>query len=403
MITSCGTWHAPLLRAVLALVLGSLCLQAQPTLQSLWAKHDRFVLEGNPKATQVDPSCSINFEGSHGQAVRGWDVGPSSAPVFLWWAGGPGEQASPQYNSFRFPHTMAIRHISIDPPGTGESAWVPNWKPEDTVDDAVAFLKLRGVTGPVFVGGWSWGSTMSLLFAQRHPEWVRGVVIGGVWTNTPEEVGRYLDSDGMRAMVPGLSASFKAFTTGRGTACDLHEAIHQGLGGKLLPQAYDRAESLMAGFGPDPRAPLPAPVKKSSPDPVDIASEPNEIIRFAYIESEMMCRGQKGSWKLDRRFPATLAGVPMVVIQGRYDQVCDPEVAQAVYRLWPSKRKLYAPYNGGHTFFRGVTKDFLERAGVALTADQRTKLDIANRLHFGSYFLVGAAIDCLIHGDAEVN
>jgi hypothetical protein len=132
-----------------------------------------------------------------------------------------------------------------------------------------------------------------------------------------------------------------------------------------------------------------------------MGTEPDETIRFAYIESEMMCRGQKGTWKLDRRFPSNLTDVPLVVIQGRYDQVCDPDVALEIYRAWPSKRKLYAPFNGGHFFFRGPGSDDLDRAGLKLTKDQKAQLERANRLHFGSSYLVGAAIDCLIHGDEE--
>ncbi len=393
--------HALFLRPLLALLLGSLCLHAQPTLQKLWTKHDQFVMEGDPKATKVDPSCSYSFKGKQGQAVRGWDVGLSSAPVVLWWPGGPGSKASPEFISFFFSNPEAIRQISIDPPGTGESAWVPDWKPEDTVDDALTFLKLRGITGPVIVVGGSWGSTMSLLFAQRHPEWVRGAVVAGLWTNTPEEVRRYLDADGTRSGIPGLSYSFKAFTTGRGTACDLHEAIRQGSGGKQLPPAYMRAESLQAGLGPNPRTNLIDTVPKGSTTPVDMTAEPNATIRFAYIESEMMCRGQKGTWKLDRSFPITLGDVPLVVIQGRYDQVCDPEVAREIYRAWPSKRKLYVPFNGGHSFFRGPGKDSMDRAGLVLTIDQKAQLERANRLHFGSSYLYGAAVDCLIHGDEE--
>ena len=100
-----------------------------------------------------------------------------------------------------FSSPNAYRHIVLDQPGTGGSDWVPGWKPEDCVDDAVTFLRQRNIRGPILVSGWSWGSTMALLFAQRHPQWVRGLVIGGVWTNTPEEVAYYLDAQGPRSWI----------------------------------------------------------------------------------------------------------------------------------------------------------------------------------------------------------
>jgi len=54
------------------------------------------------------------------------------------------------------------RHLEIDSPGTGMSSWVPGWKPEDTVNDAATFLRLRGITTPILVVGYSWGSTMKV-------------------------------------------------------------------------------------------------------------------------------------------------------------------------------------------------------------------------------------------------
>lgn len=333
-------------------------LLAQPTLQQVWARHDQFVMAGNStKPHPVESSCSSTFKGRKGQTVRGWDVGNPKATPILWWAGGPGELATPERNVGLFPDPAKYRHLEIDQPGTGKSDWVPRWRPEDTVEDAVTFLRLRGVQGPVMVAGWSWGSTMALLFAQRHPELVRGVVIGGVWANTPAEVRRYLDVDGTRSWMPGLSEAFKAFTNGHGSACDLHEAIRQGHGGEALALAYGEAESLQAYEGENPRVDAGKLVPNPSNKQVDLATEASEDIRFAYIESEMMCRGQRGEWSLRLSFSNQLSKVPLVVIQGRYDQVCDPEIARRVFQAWPGTQKLLVPFNGGHATFQGPNKD----------------------------------------------
>ncbi|NWJ40819.1 MAG: alpha/beta hydrolase [Geothrix sp.] len=292
---------------------------------------------------------------------------------------------------------VALRHVSVDQPGTGGSAWIPGWKPEDTVDDAAEFLRLRGITEPVLLEGWSWGSTMALLFAQRHPRLVRGIVIGGMWTNTRKEVRAYLDADGARAWMPGWTEQFSVFTNGHGSACDLHRAIREGAGGGTLAEAYDAAESEQAGSGQIPRQPLPGPIPRvSSPTPVDMETESDETIRFAYIESEMMCRGQRGIWRLRLQFPRRLASVPLVVIQGRYDQVCLPETAQRVVRAWPGSRKLLVPMNGGHGSFRSPRREDLERAGVSLPAEQQWALEKAAMLSYGNGGLLKrAALECL--------
>lgn len=376
-----------------------LTVQAQTTLQNLWARHDAHVMSGNPKSVPVDPARSFTFKGRHGQTVRGWDVGESSAPIVLWWQGGPGLPADPENDSFNLADPKAYRHLEIDQPGTGQSEWVPGWKPEDTIEDAISFLRLRGVTSPVLVCGWSWGSTMALLFAQRHPEWVRGVVVGGVWGNSPAEVRYYLDAKGPRSWVPGLTDAFTAFSTGVGAACDLHQAIREGIGGVALAQAYVAAESIQCRQGLIPRKTLIEPVLRMPPKPVDLATERDDMVRFAYIESEMMCRGQRGEWRLKIRFPKALATVPLIVIQGRYDQVCDPEIARRVYRAWPAANKRFVPMNGGHVAFSGPSKDDCLKAGLNLTPDQETQLAKASRLHFGSPYIVGAAIDSLAHPD----
>lgn len=372
-------------------------LSAQPALQKLWSRHDELALKSDPKPLTIDPSCSFTFEGKHGQVVRGWDVGDSKNPVVLWWQGGPGDAAAPEYDSDTFGDPKAYRHIEIDQPGTGKSAWIEGWKPEDTIEDAVTFLRKREVKGPVLVYGWSWGSTMALLFAQRHPELVRGVVVGGVWANSPAEVSYYLDAAGRRSWAPGLSEAFAAFSTGKGTACDLHSAIREGRGGLALAKAYAKAESLQCTQGLIPRKALVDPVPISPGKPVEMEHESDDTVRFAYIESEMMCRGQRGEWRLNLRFPMELIPVPLIVIQGRYDQVCDPEVARQVYWAWPGKQKLFVPFNGGHTMFSGPGRNDCSRAGLNLSPEQETQLQRANWLCFGSHYLVGAAIESLVH------
>ncbi len=283
-------------RELFLLAVGCFPLRAQPALRELWARHDQFVLAGPQRNLSLDRAkVAFSFKGGQGQAVQGWDVGPKDTPVILFFAGGPGGTTRPERLGAGFPVTGAYRHLAIDVPGAGGSQWVPDWKPEDTIEDAETFLKRQGVQGRVYVAGWSWGSTMALLFAQRHPERVRGVVVGGVWTNSPEEVHSYLDADGQRAWMPALAKVFQTFAPGRGTACDLYEAIRSGRGGLALVKAYAEAESDQAGVGSIPRGDLPGPLSVvENPKPVDLKTEQSPLVRFAFIESENDVPGAAG-------------------------------------------------------------------------------------------------------------
>ena len=161
-------------------------------------------------------------------------------------------------------------------------------------------------------------------------------------------------------------------------------------------QAYSKAESFQGGVGRIPRKPLIEVIPPAQSKAVDLATETDDSVRFAYIESEMMCRGQRGQWSLHLRFPKCLAQVPLIVIQGRYDQICTPEVARRVHRAWPGTQKLLVPFNGGHWSFKGPNKETRAQVGLSLSNTDEEKLSRATALHFGnSRLLNGAAIDCL--------
>ena len=369
-----------------------------PTLQDVWARHDQIVMKGPGHAINLDPTQAHTFKGKKGRTVRGWDVGRADLPAVLWWNGGPGDPANPAGDVNCLEEASAYRHLELDSPGTGMSSWVPGWKPEDTVDDAAAFLRLRGITAPVLVTGYSWGATMALLFAQRHPDLVRGVVIGGVWANTRQEVAAYLGENGNRRWMPGLSDVFRKVVRGRLSASSLHRAIRDGRGGKPLVQAYGDAETFQASEGRIPRKPLISELQLVNSKPVDMFTEKDEDVRCAFIESEMMSRGESGEWDLKIRFDKRLSGVPIIVLQGRYDQVCSRDIAMRVFNAWPCKSKLMVPMNGGHWGYGGPDKQTFAAAGLVLTEAQQASARKAMALHFGNHrVLLGASIDCLMN------
>lgn len=385
-------------RRLVPILLACCPLAAQMSREAIWAGHDRLVLAPEGPALKQDPSWAHTFTGSRGQRVQGYDFGPADAPAILWWNGGPGEGFFPGIVSGCLREPMAYRHLILDQPGVGrgESQWVEGWKPEDTVEDAVAFLRLRGVKGPVLVAGWSWGSTMALLFAQRHPELCRGVAVGGVWSNSPSDVAYYLGPGGTHALMPGLTEAFAAVAKPV-DACGLHEAIAAGRGGKALAHAYAEAETAQCLLTWPMREPVLKPVADAPGTPVDMATEPDPEVRFAYIESEMMCRGERGAWALPMAFPAALAPVPLVVVQGRFDQVCDPRTALRVFQAWPGSRKVFIPIDTSHWPDAAPTAEELKAAGVDPALRPRLRQALALQTGDGARML-GAA---LLAMDAE--
>lgn len=250
--------------------------------------------------------------------------------AILWHHGGPGEGMSRSiYKTVR----RGARHIQINQPGIGKSTGGVGWSPERTVDDEARLLEHLGI-GAVYTGGWSWGSTMSLLFAQRHPGMVRGVFVGGIWSNSRADVGWYMGEDGSRQYMPGLEKGRLYEAAGkRWSACGLEEALRAdpSLSGEYAMMEVAQAGPLTRGHAP-----------------VSGGENSAEMVSFAAVESDMMCRGERGKWQLRMKWPKELAGIPLVVVQGRYDQICRPETAKSVYQTWPGAQKVIIWTNGGH-------------------------------------------------------
>ncbi len=243
---------------------------------------------------------------------------------------------------------------------------------------------------------------MSLLFAQRHPELVKAVVIGGVWANTKEEVYRYMSPNGTRAMIPGLRETFRGIGGRDGMAGSLHRAIRDGVAGKSLIEAYMDSEGIQAQTDVPVRERLVSPVKPAPGSRFSMAGTTDRWARFAFIESEMMWRGERGAWNLGFRFPSALRGVPLVVIQGRYDQVCDPMIAVKVYDAWPGDNKLLVPINTNHAGMDGVPKESLKAVGAPNDPATVAAFKRALLIHMGSgRHMIDAAIEEVRQGDGR--
>lgn len=301
------------------------------------------------------------------------DAGDVTLPTILWWHGGPGEGCNTGY----YTYSEGWRHIQVYQPGIDQSSGGPGWSPEQCVDDVASLLTSLGITS-VVTAGWSWGSTMSLLFAQRHPRLTSAIVVGGVWLNSRHCVAHYMGSEGTRDFYPAMErgALWRAFgELGDWSAVGIRDALLANPG---LAREYAYGELGLATPGADVYAALPS-------------GRDGQLERFAHIEADMMARGEMGEWELSLDFPQQLAGVPLVCVQGRYDQVCRPAAANEVAHRWPGESAVVY-FNGGHG-----SAGFNLPAG--LSEEQERGVWAAFRKQFQStQHLMGAALDEIREG-----
>ena len=133
----------------------------------------------------IDPYDSGHLDVGDGHIVYWEAVGSPDGLPAIWLHGGPGAPASP--SSRRNFDPAIYRAIIFDQRGCGRSRPIASDADADlstnTTDHLVADIeRLRahlGIERWVVVGG-SWGVTLGLVYAQRHPDRVLGMVLAAV-------------------------------------------------------------------------------------------------------------------------------------------------------------------------------------------------------------------------------
>jgi len=278
---------------------------------------------------------------------------PNGKPV-VFLHGGPGGGTSPKHRRFFDPRKYRI--ILFDQRGCGQSLPYAEVR-ENTTWDLVADLeRIRehlGVTRWQVFGG-SWGSTLALAYAQKHPERVTALVLRGIFLLREWEL-RWFYQEGTSRLFP---EAFEAF----------REAIPEAEHGDLAAAYAKRL------FSEDPAVNLPAAkawsiwegsVSKLLPDETFAASYGQDATTLAFARIECHYFVHKGWLESEDqllRDAGRLAGIPGVIVQGRYDVVCPAQNAWDLHRAWPDSELIIVP-DAGHS----ATEGSISKALVAAT------------------------------------
>jgi proline iminopeptidase len=124
-----------------------------------------------------------------GHKLKVWDWGnPRAKVTFVALHGGPGSGVDDGYKNYFDPRRHRV--ILFDQRGCGQS--LPygrlehNTTPE-LVEDISKIADKLGVE-KFWLYGYSWGSTLALAYVVAHPERVKGLVIGGIFAGSREDI-----------------------------------------------------------------------------------------------------------------------------------------------------------------------------------------------------------------------
>jgi proline iminopeptidase len=268
--------------------------------------------------------------------------------------GGPGDGTNPQYRRFFDPQRYRI--VLFDQRGCGKSTPYAEVR-ENTTWDLVADMErlraLRGIERWQVFGG-SWGSTLGLAYAQRHPASVSELVLRGIFLLRRSEL-RWFYQEGASHIFPDAWAAYEAAIP--------PEERHDYLA------AYQRRLT-----SEDPAVNLPAAkawsiwegsTSKLLPDPAYAAHFGDEAraLAFARIESHYFAHGAffESDDQLLRDVPR-IRHIPATIVQGRYDLVCPMRSAWDLHQAWPEAELMIVP-DAGHS----ALETAISRALVAAT------------------------------------
>ncbi len=276
---------------------------------------------------------------------------PAGQPaVFLH--GGPGSGCSADQRRLFDPAKYCV--TLFDQRGCGRSTPHASLEANTTwhlVADIERLRVLAGVERWLVFGG-SWGSTLALAYAQTHAERVSALILRGIFTLRQEEL-RWFYQEGASWLFPDAWEDFVA-PIAPDQRHDLMGAYHRLLTGsdaaaqRRAAIAWSQWEGRTITLLPDPG--------------IDTAhTHPHFALAFARIENHYFVnRGFMDEGQL-LRDAHKLAGIPGVIVQGRYDACTPVKTAWDLHRAWPEAEFHLVP-DAGHAFKEPGILDRLIRA-----------------------------------------
>jgi proline iminopeptidase len=264
---------------------------------------------------------------------------PDGIPV-VFLHGGPGGGLLPMYRQFFDP--AAFHVILFDQRGSGKSTPAYELKENTTWDLVADIEKLREKFGidKWYVFGGSWGSTLSLAYAETHPDRVRGLALRGIFLTRRKEL-EWFYQYGASEIFPDHWERFR-------------DEIPEDERGDFMTAYYKRLT------GDDEETQLSAARAWSvwegstsklypSKELIEHWENAHEALSLARIECHYFMNNSF--------FPTEdhllenvgkIRDIPTVIVQGRYDVVCPITSAWDLHKAFPEAELVVVP-DAGHS------------------------------------------------------
>ncbi len=277
---------------------------------------------------------------------------PEGKPVVLL-HGGPGGGCSDKMRRFHDPRKYRI--VLFDQRGAGRST--PH---ADLVDNTTWHLvadveQLRehlGINAWQVFGG-SWGSTLALAYAQRHPGQVTELVLRGIFMLRRWELEWFYQEGTSRLFPDAWQHYIEAIAPAE--RHDLIAAFHRRLTSDDASTQLAAARAWSVWEGATSFLNVDADFVRGHEDA-------KFALAFARIENHYFVN--QGFFEVEDqllRDARRIADIPGVIVHGRYDVVCPLQSAWELHQAWPKSELIITPASG-HSAFEAENIDALVRA-----------------------------------------
>ncbi|HET6924776.1 MAG TPA: alpha/beta fold hydrolase [Candidatus Saccharimonadales bacterium] len=274
----------------------------------------------------------IEVGDGHTLYVHDWGNKDAETPI-IFLHGGPGGQCGDKHK--RQFDAATQRVIFFDQRGSGKSlpyGSLEHNTTQDMIHDIGAIADHFNIES-FFLTGRSWGSCLALAYALEHPERVKAMVLGGIFTGSQSEID-WLDNGVFATFYPEAWERYLAATpeSHRNNPGEYHYRRLMGTdeaAAKTSGLAYDTLEGSVMQLDDSF-----TPPSLEEYDPAPIRIEMHYMHERCFLPDRFIL---KSAHKL---------AMPIYLVQGRYDMVCPPVTAYELNEYLPNS-ELYM-YIGGH-------------------------------------------------------
>jgi proline iminopeptidase len=297
---------------------------------------------GHGRADPFSPLTSEQLAVSDGYELYVESVGREGGIPAVYLHGGPGSGCQPDQRRLFDPERFHA--VLFDQRGCGKSR-PKGGREANTLPHLIADMELIrqtfGFERWMIVGG-SWGATLALAYAQTHPDRVSGIVLRATFLGTYEEIEAGF-CGALPRFYPGLAEDFLSLLPESERArpldaywrriLDADPAVHGP-----AARAWHDTERILSEHTPSRTRLDLAAIKSGSALPATPFMEAHYFVNDCFMRPEQLLE-EAGK----------LAGIPGIIVQGRYDLLCPPQSSQALAARWESEIRIVE--GAGHTLY----------------------------------------------------